>query len=218
MYFMRKFISSVGVVALVSITLFSCSGNKVEKKAELTNAELNIDMNESVEYQVSSEKSELYWSGEMLGLYGHSGLLFFKESKFRTYENQVIGGSFVIDMKSMVTIDGDELYVNGSRQELLDHLKSTDFFDVNNYPEAKLVITEIQDGSVIGDLTIKGITFPETIERVSLMKTKLGLELSGMLIFNRQDYDVYYSHPMKDMIISDEIVLKIVAVGELVEE
>ena len=214
---MKRFMNNIGFVfvVLMSVSLFSCNENSGEENVKLTNAELKVVMNESIEYKVSTEKSELNWNGEMLGLYRHTGLLFFKESKFRTYENQLIGGSFVIDMNSMVTIDDDKLYVNGSRQELLSHLKSSEFFDVENYPDAKFVITEIHDDLVIGDLTIKGITFSERIERVNLQESKLGLELSGVLVFNRQDYDVYYAHPMKDMIISDDVVLKIVAVGEL---
>ena len=96
----------------------------------------------------------------------------------------------------MVTSNPDQLYINGSRQEILSHLKSAEFFDIANFPEAKFVITEIEGKTIIGDLTIKGITFPKRIERVDLSESRLGMELSGLLIFNRPDYDIYYDHPL----------------------
>ena len=201
-------------VGVLSVNIVSCDGASENENVKLTNAELAADLDYVNDFTVSSEKSNVAWNCEMMGLYGHSGIVSIKEGEFRTFENQVIGGALTIDMKSMRTTDDNKLYVNGSRQDLLGHLKSPEFFDVSEFPEAKFVITEIFENSIIGDLTIKGITFEEKLEMVEMTQSRLGLEVSGLLVFNRQDYDVYYNHPMKDMIISDDVVLHVVVVGE----
>ena len=40
------------------------------------------------------------------------------------------------------------------------HLKSADFFDVENNPEMTFVSTEVSEDTLKGDLTIKGVTVP----------------------------------------------------------
>ena len=44
------------------------------------------------------------------------------------------------------------------------HLRSADFFDVENYPEIRFVSTSFTGDTLVGDLTIKGITKPVTLD------------------------------------------------------
>ena len=65
-------------------------------------------------------------------------------------------------MTSLKDVDLTDAGLNG---KLIGHLKSDDFFSVEKYPEAALVITEKagfngNQAHVKGDLTVKGITNP----------------------------------------------------------
>lgn len=82
---------------------------------------------------------------------------------------KVQSGSFTIDMNS-ITIEDIQ---GGSNAKLLAHLKSDDFFSVENNPTAQFVLSSVtpKSGStytVKGKLTIKGITqdidFPADIK------------------------------------------------------
>jgi polyisoprenoid-binding protein YceI len=44
------------------------------------------------------------------------------------------------------------------------HLRSADFFDVENHPEMRFVSTSFTGDTLVGDLTIKGITKPVTLD------------------------------------------------------
>ena len=82
------------------------------------------------------------------------------------------------------------------------HLKSADFFDAEQFPSLKFKATSIEgsgsDYKITGDLTIKGITKPVTLnaEYSGLMtdpwgNTKVGLNLEGKI--NRKDYGLTYN-------------------------
>lgn len=60
-----------------------------------------------------------------------------------------------------------------------------------------------------GDLTIRGKTKEETMELSSMEVTDGGLSAEGVLVFNRQDYDVKWVHFMKDMVLADNIEIKV---------
>lgn len=83
--------------------------------------------------------------------------------------------------------------VNTKNDKRDDHLKSADFFEVEKYPEMKFVMTEFaskdggEEGTVKGDLTIKGVTKPVELkyEFGGIVKNdkekidKLGFALEG---------------------------------------
>src|SRR5690606_17976060 len=85
----------------------------------------------------------------------------------------VVGGSFVIDMKS---ISNEDLPAEGdyNKAKLIGHLESADFFDVANHPTATFTITKVEAATggeashvVSGNLNMRGteknITFPANI-------------------------------------------------------
>ncbi|AYU56021.1 YceI family protein [Staphylococcus debuckii] len=63
-------------------------------------------------------------------------------------------GSASIDVKSIDTNQADRD----------NHLRTSDFFDADNYPEVKFEIKEVTKDKVTGDLTIKGVTNEETFD------------------------------------------------------
>ncbi|MCT1443065.1 YceI family protein, partial [Corynebacterium glucuronolyticum] len=87
-----------------------------------------------------------------------------------------------------------------------EHVKSADFFDVDNHPELTFTITgaEVGDGTegtVSGDITIKGVTKPVTfdVEVLGIQEdqngdTRLGFEASTKL--NRKDFGIDFQAPL----------------------
>ena len=104
----------------------------------------------------------------------------------------------------MLSLNNSEL-VGTSSERLVGHLRSADFFDVEQYPTAKLsikkskVIEKLNDGRykmlIDGDMTVKSktnsISFEAIIDLDSDIKTA-----NGVLIFNRNDFDVQYRSEM----------------------
>ncbi|MGX0194206.1 YceI family protein [Staphylococcus haemolyticus] len=84
-----------------------------------------------------------------------------------------------------------------------NHLKSTDFLDVENYPEIKFEITKVDDKSVTGNLTMKDQTHEETFDLdykgTSLNplngKNTAGLVITGSL--NREKYGITFNQQLE---------------------
>lgn len=66
------------------------------------------------------------------------------------------------EAKVEVTIDTTS--VNSNHAERDKHLSSNDFLDVEKFPEAKFVSTKYSDGKLQGNLTLRGVTKPITID------------------------------------------------------
>jgi len=79
-------------------------------------------------------------------------------------DQELVGGMFVIDMTSITVTDLEGKY----KEKLEGHLKSDDFFGIENHPTSTLTITSAsKDGNIYevnGDLTIKGVTHPINFE------------------------------------------------------
>lgn len=107
--------------------------------------------------QVNIDQSVINWIGyKVTGQ--HDGTITLREGVLEFKQDQLTGGSFVMDMTSINTTDLEGDYKN----KLDGHLKANDFFGVKKYPKATLVFTSVTKNetnySVVGDLTIKGIT------------------------------------------------------------
>ncbi len=107
--------------------------------------------------QVNIDQSVINWIGyKVTGQ--HEGTITLREGVLEFKQDQLTGGSFVMDMTSINTTDLEGDYKN----KLDGHLKANDFFGVKKYPKATLVFTSVTKNetnySVVGDLTIKGIT------------------------------------------------------------
>jgi len=68
----------------------------------------------------------------------------------------------VLDSVADVTIRTDSISSGTADRDA--HLRSADFFDVENHPEIRFVSTSFTGDTLVGDLTIKGITKPVTLD------------------------------------------------------
>ncbi len=123
-------------------------------------------------YRLDTAKSTLRWNSGEVGhhsgyiKFGSGSLLFSKEAK-------PVGGTFVIDMK---TIKSTENKDEAKNLETDATMTKPDFFDVPRFPEAIMTVTEIvkilnsANHRVKGNLTIKGVAHP--IEFIAAIEPK----------------------------------------------
>lgn len=161
-------------------------------------------------YMVDVANSRVKWKGVMLGIKFHEGILKFSEGEL-TLENGVItGGSFTVDMASMTATDENYQPEQGAtREKLLRHLASPDFFDVANYPTATFVIRASEGVAATGALTVRGVTHTETVQNIALIEADGVVKANGNLVFDRKKYNVSWDSPMQDVILSNNIELSI---------
>lgn len=109
------------------------------------------------------KESTIIWKGKKI-LGSHTGIIELKEGYLEMEGDELVGGVFVVDMTTLTNSDleGD------SRAKLVRHLKSSDFFGVDEHPTSTLVIKGASKSGntyeVLGELTIKGITEPINFE------------------------------------------------------
>lgn len=110
-------------------------------------------------YRVDTSQSQLTWKAyKVTG--EHEGTVSLKSGNLQFEDGKLTGGSFIIDMTSINNTD-----LSGNMKAKLEgHLKSPDFFNVEEHPTASFVITRVisrgtpGDYKIVGNLTIKNIT------------------------------------------------------------
>ncbi len=106
-------------------------------------------------YKVDTGATKVEWVGKKV-TGEHRGLVKVKEGSSITLKGEEItSGNIIVDMNSMTVTD---LTDQETAAKFLGHMKSADFFNVEKYPEATLVITKSKkskDGlEVEGNLTV----------------------------------------------------------------
>ena len=119
---------------------------------------------------------------------------------------------------SSVTLNIQTASIDTGNEDRNGHLKSGDFFDVENNPEITFVSTDVsRDGSdwtIAGDLTIKGITKPVTIDfeetgsaRDPFGNLRVGFE--GSTTVNRKDWGLSWNAALETggVLVSEKVKL-----------
>lgn len=170
-------------------------------------------------YTVDPAASSVNWKGNMTGakVYNHTGTLALTNGSFTIQSGIVTGGMFEVDMTTITPTD--EAYSpdgskEGTRSHLIGHLSSPDFFDVANNPRAALKITGAGGNTATAELTIRGKTHSETITDIVVTENADGTATaSGKLVFDRQKYDAAWAHPLKDLLLANNIELTVNLTG-----
>ena len=115
------------IVFLLMIFLSLLNSQEKELKPILVNQNLIID----------SDNSSLRWLGGLkYNVNDHFGFIKIKNGQININEDKKITGRIVVDMKSITNEDVESKW----KQNLVNHLKSPDFFDVQKHSESFIKI------------------------------------------------------------------------------
>lgn len=129
--------------------------------------------------------------------------------------------------QSKVTFTADLASVNTGVADRDGHLRSADFFDVENHKDMTFESTEVSingdSGTLKGNLTIKGITQPVTVDveiggvtKDPFGNVRAGFE--GTATISRKDFGLTWNAPLEvgGWLVSDDIkvVLDIAAIKQ----
>ncbi|MFT4832428.1 MAG: polyisoprenoid-binding protein YceI [Psychroserpens sp.] len=166
---MKKNVFSFVLAVVVGSVAFATTPIEVEKK------------------EVKTSESTVTWKGyKVTG--SHYGTINLSEGALMFEGDKLTGGEFIVDMTSLISTDLE----GESKGKLEGHLKSDDFFGIENNPTSKLVFINVKatgknSYQVTGDLTIKGKTNPITFD-VSVY----GNKATATMKVDRSKYDVKY--------------------------
>lgn len=133
---------------------------------------------------------------------------------FKDFEGTVKVGDQITD--SQVSAVAQIASIETGSADRDAHLKSADFFDVENNPTMSFVSTEVTADSLTGDLTIKGITKPVTfdLEFTGLAtdpwgNQKAGFEASADI--NRKDWGLEWNVALEGggVLVSEKIKINL---------
>jgi len=177
-------------------------------KSTPSGATLNVDTNSSI----------INWTGSKIGG-SHSGTIQISNGNLAIKNGNITGGSFVIDMNSILNTD----LPDNKKGDLVGHLKNEDFFDVAVYPTAKFDITNVTKLSneptashlVYGNLTLKDVTKEIGFKaKINVSGNTANVKTTKFAI-DRADFNVKYGSNrffdnLKDKAINDNIDLEII--------
>ncbi|WP_417608046.1 YceI family protein [Owenweeksia hongkongensis] len=205
----------LGKFFAASAVLFAVACNNAPTETVETTEAEEVATPEVTEatYAVVTEGDEVKWEGFKTYSDGkHTGAIQVTEGQLMTEGGNVVGGSFVIDMKS---ITNDDLPEEGdyNQAKLIGHLSSADFFDVANHPTATFTITKVEAAAegeathkVSGNLNMRGteknITFPATINVEDEMVTLTTPEF----VIDRTNWNVMYGSKNLESVAKDNLI------------
>lgn len=197
----------------------SCSNQPATETTE--QAAVSTDSSGAV-YTVDSASSLLNWEATKI-VGGHNGTIRIIDGSFNVKEGNILSGGFTIDMSSIVNVDITDAKYNS---DLVNHLKSPDFFNVAAFPTSKFEVTasevlsndpEGNTHKISGNLTVKdsvkNISFP-----IKAVANGDDFSVEGTAVINRLQWGIVYNSvsvspaallkKIGDNAIKDEVAIK----------
>jgi polyisoprenoid-binding protein YceI len=157
-------------------------------------------------------------SHSTLGFHARHAMVTKVRGAFNEFEGTaVLDGDNPANSSAKVTIKTASIDTRNDQRD--DHLRSNDFFAMEEHPEITFVSTNAtQTGEttfeLTGDLTVKGVTKSLTIpfEYEGSATDPFGnfrVGFSGTLVINRKDFGVSFNAPLEagGLLVSDKITL-----------
>ena len=150
------------------VLLYSCQQKPGGADAEVGEAQDVAEVSaEATDYALSTEESKLMWYGfKPNGR--HNGTIGIQDGSVAVLNGEVVGGSFTMDMNNINVEDLEGEY----KDKLTNHLKSGDFFSVEEFPNAVFEITEVAPYANAmaseGDAKMKVVVNEEEIDEYSI--------------------------------------------------
>jgi polyisoprenoid-binding protein YceI len=208
-----------GLVA-AAISLSSCNDNAPKGDDATIQEKQQTAEAQGTQFSIDTAVSRVRFVGNGVGK-NHPGIFKLNSGNVAVADNQVTGGSFVINIKSM------ELEEKGGMfdEKLRPHLMSGDFFDADKFGTAKFDITSVspyerndKDTSIVdganftvsGNLTLKDVTknvsFPARIDLDgNTLKAKADFDI------DRTQWQMNYGNDktLKDKFISEKVNIEL---------
>lgn len=137
------------------------------------------------------------------------------EGRFTDYKGNIVLDKRFAKSKFNVTINTKSIDTSVAKRD--EHLRSADFFEVEKYPEIKFVSTNVSGNpekfSVKGNLTIKGVTKPVTLEGqfLGMVKDGFGNEkaaFSAKTKINRKDFGLTWNNVVEaGPVVGDQVTI-----------
>lgn len=204
-----------------SLLLASCSGGSTEQDAPVNPANsASVELSDGL-YIVNKVKPKVTWAAQKLTGEGHNGTLHIEAGKFKVQDGVIAEGSVVFDMSRMEVSD----LTGDSKESLEGHLRSGDFFNVEEHPKAFLEVTSVtQDdsgSSLETTLTMNGVaadyTIPVVLVPASIPGTGDGLAVQGKFMLDRTKHNIVYRSQTfddkLDWFIKNEVILGFSVMG-----
>lgn len=214
------------LAAASMILLASCDGTPDATEVKGTEAQTVNENKEAPAFKVDPATSRMLWVGSKISGDRHEGTINLADGTLTTdANNQLNGGSFMIDMTSITVTDitdadkkaSLEAHLKGTgEEEKVDH-----FFNTKKYPTAKFEITAVKVAAdtdkadmadathmISGNLDMKGIskniTFPAKVT-----VTEGGIEAMSTMNIDRTEWNVNFmsEESLKDKMINKKINL-----------
>jgi polyisoprenoid-binding protein YceI len=209
------------LVCIAAYTMVTCE--RAPKGDDATIGEKEVAVERTGEdFIIDTARSYIRFTGHGVGK-NHPGILKLSQGKVSVKNDSISGGSFIIDIRSMVM----EQKAADIKAKLRPHLLSGDFFDVNKFPSSKFEITSIVpyesrdslkslvEGAnflVSGNLTLKDVTknvsFPARVDLDGgTLKTKANFDI------DRTQWQMNYGNDktLGDKFISEKVNIELYA-------
>jgi polyisoprenoid-binding protein YceI len=142
--------------------------------------------------------------------------------QFETFEGTLTTGETVEETRASATIDLNSVNTRDEQRDA--HLRSKDFFGVEEHGPMTFTTTSFDGSTATGELTIKGVTRPVDldVEFLGVDKdpwggTRIGFEAGTEI--NRKDWDVDFNIPLDGgkVLIGDKVKITL-AVEAVLQE
>lgn len=172
------------------------------------------------EFNVNTNESKINWLGTKPGG-EHYGIVKIKNGTLILKDGELTGGNFVIDLRSIENLDIESETWN---KKLVDHLKSEDFFFVEEYPTGMFTITEVEKTNsdryrLTGDLELRGITKTIRFNANVAIENDVLIASTPKLVLDRTQWKIEAMSKsvftdLKDRYVDDEMQIEIELVAE----
>ena len=212
----------------VAIALASC-GAPAETNSEAPAAKEETKTTEAVEfmggtYIVDQAASTVNWKGTKITTDSHVGTIQVHKGSINVVDKTISDGFVAIDMNSMVCTD--EGMDDGSKANLIGHLKSDDFFGVDQFPFSRIDIEGVKTKGDVsyayGKIYVREIGEPINFP-VTVSEEDGNMVVDASLTFDRSKHDVKFRSgafpdlfpDLGDKLINDDIELDVHIVATL---
>jgi len=199
---------------ILLILFLFLAGCGTKKDTEISSNFSNKISPEQGVYSVIIDETELSWIGKELSTKIHTGTLNLSKGLIQVDNDKTITGNVTINMSTINVTD-----LQGRAKEMLEgHLRSADFFEVENFPEATISFKSKSFNKLKnqinfeGELTIKNISNP-ILFNATLLESSPYLKAKAMLSFDRSKYNVRFRSGSFFENLGDKLILDDIAVN-----